>query len=244
MRIFDFHAHVGEGSRKSLSAQDLLRQMDAHGIERCGICPVEECISVHNRRGNDAVLRAVKEHPDRFAGFAVSNPWYGPKAVAELRRAFDAGLSGLKIHSVLQGFMLCDPLVDPLLEVAGCYKAPVYVHTGTMGNAMPFQLLELARRHPALAFVMGHAAYSDFWYDVFPVAEQAPNICIESSHAFPDLLQELVGQLGAERILFGSDVPESNFSLEVGRINLVTLTQTQKKAILEGNATRLLGRRP
>jgi len=240
MKIVDFHVHVGKGAKKTLLPEELLKLMDRHHIEKSVLCPVEEYISVRNREGNDYLIRLVREYRDRFHGFAVANPWCGREACDELRRALDKGLRGFKINSILQGFMLSDEMTDPLLRICAEYKAPVYAHTGTMGNATPFQLLELARRHPKVHFVMGHTAFSDFWYDVIPVMEQTQNIFVETSHASPDTIEGVVNRFGVDRILFGSDLPESNLPLEIKRLKLLRLDARQEKTVFFSNAERLL----
>lgn len=237
----DIHAHVGHGAHKSLDPNALLVQMDKHGVERCVICPVEEYITVRNREGNDYLAALVGEHPDRFLGLAVSNPWYGPESVDELKRAMGLGLRGLKIHSARQGFLLCDPILDPLLAVAEEAGGIVYAHTGTMDYALPFQLLELAERFPNIPFIMGHMGFSDFWYDVIPVMQRAANIYAETSHMIPDVIQNVIGTVGASRVLFGSDVPESTYDVEKGKFDLMDLMKDQVEAIMYTNAVKLLG---
>jgi predicted TIM-barrel fold metal-dependent hydrolase len=237
--IIDFHAHVGSGHFKSLSVRQLIRLMDSNGVDRAVLCPVDKYIAVYNRLGNDLLLRTIRAHSDRFQGLAVANPWVGRKACEELRRALDAGLAGLKVHSPLQGFMLCDPLIDPLLEIAREYRVPVYAHTGTMNNALPFQLLELAKRFPEIQFVMGHAAFSDFWMDVVPVLKQGSNILVETSHASPDFIENIIREVGATRVVFGSDVPESEYPLEIKKLLMFSLDDSEKEAVFASNAMRL-----
>jgi predicted TIM-barrel fold metal-dependent hydrolase len=238
--IIDFHAHVGTGAHKQFAPEELLRQMDQYDIERSVLCPVDEYIAVKNREGNEYLAKTIREYKDRFYGLAVANPWYGAEAVATLRHALDNGLQGLKINSILQGFMLCDPVIEPLLEVAQECKVPVYAHTGSMNNALPFQLLELATRFPEVSFVMGHMAYSDFWYDVIPVLERGANILVETSHAPPDLITAVIRKLGVERVLFGSDVPESGYAIEIGKFEWLNLSKTELDAVFSANARKLL----
>jgi predicted TIM-barrel fold metal-dependent hydrolase len=116
--LYDAHCHVGEGVHYRLSPEQLLAQMDALGIERAVLVPADRFIAVDNRAGNDLLLEATGRWPDRFWGFATVNPWYGGRAVQELQRAIEAGLVGLKLDPVLQGYMLCDPLVHPVIEAA------------------------------------------------------------------------------------------------------------------------------
>ncbi|UCD29059.1 MAG: amidohydrolase family protein, partial [Planctomycetota bacterium] len=148
MTIIDCHCHLGTGIRKRVSAEELLRQMDDANVARAVICTVDQFVAVKNRTGNDEIIAAVRNWPERFWGLAAVNPWFGDQAVKELIRCLESGLLGLKLNSHLQGFVLSDPLVHPLLEVCRNHGALVYAHTCTPITAEPFELSELARTFP------------------------------------------------------------------------------------------------
>lgn len=242
MRIIDAHCHVGEGRYKRLTASELIVQMDENGIEKAVVCPVEEHITVYNQEGNDYILQAVKEYPDRLIGFATVNPWYGERAVEELERAVGEGLRGLKLNSTLQGYFINDELVYPLIEAAQKMDIPVYFHTATPIFSLPLQLADLAGEFPAVRFIMGHAAASDFWIDAAPAASMHDNIFLESSlRSGSAVLQHLVGELGAQRLMFGSDTPASTISVELAKIDSLELSPADKEMVLAGTVLRVLG---
>jgi predicted TIM-barrel fold metal-dependent hydrolase len=239
--VIDAHAHVGQGRYKSLLPEDLLRQMDSHGIDRAVICPVEEQIAVYNREGNDFILTQVGRYPTRFIGFAVANPWYVQPAVEELRRAFRAGLRGLKLHPTVQGFPVNDPIIYPLIDVAALYRAPVYVHTGTAHFGEPLKVVELARQYPDVIFIMGHSASSDFWSDLGRCHQFASNILFETSRNGPSKYTNMALTIGVEYLLFGSNAPESLYSIELASIRDVFRDQADLDKILGANMARVLG---
>jgi predicted TIM-barrel fold metal-dependent hydrolase len=243
MSIIDSHCHVGSGLRKRITPEELLRQMDAHAVERAVLCTVDQFVAVRNREGNDHVLAAVARWPDRFWGLAAVNPWFQEDAVAELARCLDAGLVGLKLNSHLQGFVLSDPLVHPLLELCRVRRAPVYTHTGTFITAEPFQLAELARSFPEVPFVMGHMGFADLWTDAVPAALQAGNIHLETSLIDQMNIANAVEKVGPGRILFGSDVPESDLSLEIEKLGMVAMGEDDRRRIMHDNAMALWGGR-
>ena len=194
---------------------------------------------MRNREGNDDVLRAVQAQPDRFWGLAAVNPWFGDQAIEELERSLDAGLKGLKVASHLQGFVLSDPIVHLLVEVCREYDAPLYAHTGTPVTAEPFQLAELARAFPDVTMVMGHMGYTDFWYDAVPAALQSENIYLETSLIDIMNIQNAIAKVGAERILLGSDYPESDLSLELEKISMIDMDDDTRRRILGANAQKV-----
>lgn len=239
MMLIDSHCHIGKGRRCALPAEDLIREMDANGVAMAIVVTLDEYIAVRNRQGNDYVLSEVANRPDRLFAMATVNPWYGQDAMKELRRAFDAGAIGLKLHPLLQGFKITDDIVYPLVELAGEYGKPVYFHTGTPICAMPFQLTELAMRFPDVTFVMGHMAFSDFWYEVTEATNAVDNIYLETSGHWPSFIVEKAAQVGSGRIMFGSDLPKHSIGLEIEKINRYIVAEEDRNNIFCHTAKRV-----
>ncbi len=244
MRIHDAHCHIGKGHDYAATAEALLREMDACGVERAVVVPADRQIAVANREGNDVVLKAAREHPDRLTAFCTVNPWYGETALDELRRAFGSGAAGLKLHPVLQGFSIIDPVARPAVELAVGLGKPVYFHTGTPVCSTPFQLSELCLEFPRGTFVMGHAAYSDYWNDVVAAAKSADNMFIETSTHLPLVVRLLVEELGAGRLVYGSNYPLNSMGLEIEKITRYLAAAADIDRLFHGNLERILKGHP
>jgi predicted TIM-barrel fold metal-dependent hydrolase len=173
---------------------------------------------------------------------ATVNPWFGEQAVTELGRAVGTGAVGLKLHPALQGFVLCHPMVHPVVAECQALGVPVYVHTGTPPYAQPLQLVELARTFPEVTFVMGHAGSTDLKADAQVAADLAPNVVVETSWSLPARLRQLVEAYGADRVMFGSDAPLSYLGLELANHRAAELSAPDAAAVLGGTARRLFGR--
>jgi len=237
----DIHCRIGEGRIEETRPVDAaLREMDDAGVDKAWICPTDAYVAVRNREGNDFIANVLSEHPDRFVGCAVSNPWYGDDALTELKCALDKGLRVLFLCPPLQGFQLSDPLVDPLVELAVGYSAPIYAHTGTPICAMPFQFAALAERHPKGRFIMGHSGFSDFWYDVPHIGQLVENIWFDTSPNGPDSILQVISAAGESRVLFSSSAPSSDLSVELDKIKKLPVSDEVKKKILGVNAEALL----
>lgn len=239
--IIDAHCHLGQGCRHDVTADALLRQMDANGVTRAVIVPVDQYIAVYNREGNDFILGEARQHPDRFWPMVTANPWYGQAAVDEVVRGFKAGAVGLKLHPAIQGFKITDEIVFPLIEAAGKHHRPVYFHTGTPVSSMPLQLTELAMRFPGVKFVMGHMGFSDFWNDVADAARAAENIYLETSSHWPSFVVDMVRAVGSRRILYGSDTPMNLMDLEIEKIVRHVVSAEDRENILHQTAESLFG---
>ena len=240
MRIVDARCTIGDGRVASLSPDDLVRLLDANGVEAAVVGPPDRCLAVANREGNDFVLAACRRHPERLIGFATVNPWYGADAVAELRRAADAGLRGLILHPKLQGFLLADTVADPVVAVAAELGLPVWSPTGTPVHAMPLQLTELARRFPEARFLMGHMGHSDFWLDSIPAVAAAPNLYAELSYKQPHAIEAAVTTLGPKRCVFGSDAPFNDLRLELEKLAAAAMDEPARALVAAGTLLSLL----
>lgn len=235
MEIIDSHVHLGHGLNMALMPDALLAMMDKACVRAAVVCPMDKFLAVHNREGNEYVAGVVRDFPDRFTGMASVNPWFGKDAERELVRALESGLTGLKLHSVLQGFRLSDHIVDPLLRIAMDFKVPVYMHTGTAGCAEPFHAVELARRFPELNFIMGHAGASDYYNDTVRALEFCDNLWIETSRNGPANFCLWKTFNVIDRIVFGSNAPEYIPELEIANLKDVFTDPDERERVFSKN---------
>ena len=62
-----------------------------------------------------------------------------------------------------------------------------------------------------------------------------------STFRTPGVIEELVDGVGADRVLFGSDMPLMDPRSQIGKIITARISDEAKQKILGGNAGRLLG---
>ena len=238
--VIDAHVTVGKGLYFDLDPDQIIEMMDRHGIGRAILAPTDTWLAVDNQEGNDQILAWMHRWPDRLLGYATANPWYGQRALTELERALDAGLHGIKLHPARQGYMLLEPVVEPILALAAQRRVPVYVLTGVPIASMPLQLTELARRFPDVTFIMGRSGRTDFSIDLLPAAQLAANIYIETAYNLPATLSSIVQAIGPQRLIFASDIPMNNLGLELGKLELMPQWPAIRDAVLGTNMSQLL----
>ncbi|MDA0748526.1 MAG: amidohydrolase family protein [bacterium] len=212
--VIDGYCTLGVDREYDLTADHLLRAMDTAGVDRAVIASVDRCLAVRNREGNDFLLEAASLHSGRFIPSCSANPWFGEEAVAEVKRAIDQGARMLVLYPFVQGYQANDELVWPLLEVAGEAQVPVYIHTGTPGNATPWQVVDLADRFAHVDFIMGHCGATDFWNDVVEAAKANDRVYLESSLARPFSFSRYLGEVGGHRGMMGSFAPLNELTFE------------------------------
>jgi predicted TIM-barrel fold metal-dependent hydrolase len=119
---------LGEGRVAAMDKAGVDMQvlsLTSPGVEQLG---AGEAVALA-REANDALAGAVRNHPDRFAGFATL-PTPSPEAAAdELERAVgDHGFVGALINGHAGGRYMDDPFFWPILERAEALGVPIYLH--------------------------------------------------------------------------------------------------------------------
>jgi predicted TIM-barrel fold metal-dependent hydrolase len=94
--------------------------------------------------------------------------------------------------------------------------------------------------------LMGHSGGYDSWElldEAMAVARRLDNvyldICAMGRHY--GALEYMVGNVGAEKIVYGSDAPFHDWSAEIAHVALAKISDDAKAAIFAGNMARLLG---
>ena len=121
LELFDAHTHIGandpDGYRQTPDELlDALAGAGARGV----VFPMHEPDGY--AAANDAVLAAVAEQPERLVGFCRVSPH--DDALAEARRALDAGARGIKLHPRAERFALDHPEVDRVCALANERRLP------------------------------------------------------------------------------------------------------------------------
>ncbi|HZP82460.1 MAG TPA: amidohydrolase family protein [Chthonomonadaceae bacterium] len=238
----DGYCILGADREFDLTAEALLRDMDRSGVQQAVIAPVDRCLAVHNREGNAFLLQTAAAHPSRLIPACSVNPWYGEAAKEELKRALDAGARLLVLHPFIQGYLVNDELVWPLLEIVSEARVPVYIHTGMPGNATPWQIVDLAERFPDTDLIMGHCGATDFWNDVIEAGRAARNVTLEASFARPFAFARYAQALGPGRGIMGSFAPLNDLEFEWEQMRRV-LPQSDWPDVYGGTLRGLLAKR-
>jgi predicted TIM-barrel fold metal-dependent hydrolase len=83
----------------------------------------------------------------------------------------------------------------------------------------------------------------DAWAEGIMAAKESPNLYVDfcATWADADKVARVVGELGAERVLFGSDYTLFDPGHTLGMLEEAALSVEEKALILRGNAERLFG---
>ncbi len=239
--IFDTHTHLGQArhSGRVYTTKQMLRDMDAFGIERSLVIPFP--VVDDYRCQHDLIGGAVTSHPDRLIGAACLSPFLPLETFRdEVRRCREMyGFRALKLQPQYHGLNPLSTASDQFFETADSNKLVVICHTG---SGLPFSAPSLymlpARKFPNVQIVLGHSGGGIFVQEAITAALFCPNILLELSTLMPHHVLEVLSHVSSSRLMIGSDLPE-NISTEIGKILGLSIECQDKRNILSETAKSL-----
>ncbi|PKL76871.1 MAG: hypothetical protein CVV27_08040 [Candidatus Melainabacteria bacterium HGW-Melainabacteria-1] len=243
--IIDAHTHI-EGL-PDCEWQDppelMLRLMDEAGIDQAIVMTYCDAPLEHADYDPLAyVHNAVKKYPERLMGFARLNPG-SEQAVGLLEQAIlQQGFRGLKLHPFGYRIPADHECTLKLLQKAGQLNVPALFHCGDEEYTLPLQLERAARAVPETNIIFGHMGGYFHVQDAIDVARRCPNVYLETS-ATPHvhLIREAIELLGAERVIYASDGPGCDPSIERQKIEMIGLRDADRQRVFSANILRLMG---
>jgi predicted TIM-barrel fold metal-dependent hydrolase len=248
--IWDLHCHLSgvPGRTPDERIAQLMKYADRMHIERLvffmGFPWSYDPNPDEFRRQNDQVIQALSHWHDRAFGFVYLNPKYLEASLKELDRCVrDGPLVGVKLWVALR----CNHKnLDPIIRRAAELKAVIFQHTwlkaeGNLpGESTPSDLAELAARHPKTPLICGHSGGD--WERGIRAIRGLKNVSIGTGGFDPTagVMEMAVRELGAERIIYGSDIGGRSFASQLAKVQGADIPAQAKRQILGANLKRLL----
>ena len=242
-KVIDFHGHVGRWEKYGMidDPKILLGAMDAFGID---ISCLFHIFHPDGTTGNDLTAKFVAKNPERFVGFAYVSPTMPGCMIPELERAIDQlGFLAIKLYPPYTPWPFNEEPWHPIYEFAQDRGLTIIFHTDHFKNSRPRYFEELAPAYPRVNFVSGHSGnVPEARAEAIKAAQNHPNVYLEtcSTYRTPGVIEELVEKGGADRVLYGSDMPLMDPRPQIGKIITASISSEAKRMALGYNAARLL----
>ena len=244
MTIALFDAWCGFGGRKpgmrgQVPASHLADEMKRLGIGRALAHTAPENLDIDELHSN-AALRADCE----LAGNLVPCPVIlqnTPDLVPyekEVSVLLARGVGAVCIRPKQDAWSLADWSSGGLFRAPSARRVPVFCKESEVSLE---QAAELAARHPDLPIILTTLGYRSY-RTLLPLLQTFPNISLAMGHAFSihGVVEHLVATVGPERILFGTNFPDSEPMAAVTQLLYAGISDADKALIGSGNIDRLL----
>ena len=262
MRVFVNHCHIMPSEcMPEAGVEDLLRLMDACGIERA-VCFAPFVRQFEELGWDDPNVWLAEQSAgqDRLLGFGNLAP-QRPESLETLARLPELGLRGLKLHPAIEQFDLTDPQALDFYAAAAELGLPLDFHSGphhySLAAGAVLKHDEIAWAVPGAVQIMEHAGGIPFYYDALAVIgntygehprvyagiASVLNPKIRLWHLGGERIEEMSRILGAEALIYGLDFPynrteEVRADLEICRS--LDLGPGGQEALLGAKLARLL----
>lgn len=242
--IVDAHQHLGDCRvfDAVVDEQEVVGCIARHGLAHVLAMPfpgardphaVHDRIAALGERTDGAVRGIVNVTPHQDAG--------AYRAEAE-RCVRELGFVALKLHTIGHAVEPGSRDGRHVFATAAALGVPVMIHTGGAGEpfASPAHCLPLARAHPDVTVVLAHAGMGVATRQAGIVAAECPNVVLETSWCPVLDTAWLVSELGAERVMLGSDAID-NVPVELAKFDALGLTDAALARCLGGTAAEVFG---
>lgn len=255
VEIIDAHGHLGafptwmlERQQISDQAEDLMERMDRLNISKM-ILSGSQALFGDPLAGNRLVEKAAAHYPDRFFGYFVFNPHYHEILTPHFDEFFSREFFvGFKLLSSYWEVPVTDPRYSAAWEYADEHRLPILLHTWDDPYDFPALLTEVVSKYKDAFFILGHSGGSDRGRAAaVELARNNDNVFLEWCGSYQMTLpyEEVFSELGADRIIFGTDAALHSPAWELGRFASLSLPDEVLTPALGANIQRILAsRRP
>ena len=248
--IVDAHTHMGRLAEfhipRPSDEKGMLLQMDRLGVNRA-VCAPFLAWGPSPEDGHAYLADVLRRFPDRFSGYVVYNPSFGTEySLAQLEKWFgEPGFLGIKIAPSTHGYPADGPAYEPMWSWANERSLPVLSHTWRASpEDHPGLFVRVGRRFPNVKILLGHSGGDPAgMHEAIEAAKQCPNLYLElaSSQTAFGIVELMVRELGAERVVYGTDIPFIDGRWKLGQVLAAKIPDRDKEKILGQNAVGIFG---
>jgi predicted TIM-barrel fold metal-dependent hydrolase len=237
--VIDCHAHVGHAPALTDpwtaigDPEEILTRNREARIDQSVTFPISNDTY---EAANKEIAAVCKRYHGHFIGYAKHDPVTekGRIRAMLMYEYHELGLRGLKLH-VQPG----PEVLDTVAELG----IPIIYHPGRVA-----MIEGISRDYPSVDFIVAHCGsdLSADWREhlaAIELAGQRSNVYLDTG-GFVETryIERAIHQLGAEKVIFGSDEPEVDCRLEIFKIRMLKLPEAQEQLVLGGNLQRLLAK--
>lgn len=254
--MIDANAYLGNWPFRPLrytTPDALLGKMDALGIERAVVSPLENVFYKDQLAGNRILHDQVKVHADRFLPAFTLNPTF-PGWEEDLAICVEEfGMRVMRLHPNYHRFALDSEAGNAALAAARTHGFVVIIATGIEDTRHHHPLVKVpdvpsaeiaaaVSAHPDVRFLIAAGAFAAV-NAVWEQARRRDNLHVEISRVQGPVgdIEKLCDTLGAGHVLFGTNLPLHVPEAAKMAIAHAKISADERRQIAHDNAARLFG---
>lgn len=238
MSVIDVSTFFGKdpGQRVDYSLATLRQLMESHGISAALTLSLR---GVHDDHvdGNAETIAVCRSHPGLIP-VATINPQRGMDLEDDIRQIGDEGFRAVRFFpgALAQRWSPSSLSFQRVIELLAPLGFPIIAPGGQNDMIAP---LARTTAEAGLPIVFVEASYST-QAEVEEAARRYSHVYVDTARlSTPDAITLLAQEIGADRILYGTSMPQYSPQSSMNMIFRADLTTEERGQILAGNATRL-----
>ena len=246
MEIIDFHTHpfLTENDSICIYKADTYTTPDdlfSIGIDRFAgsVITYRDSGIGNTRLSNDAALALRNKYGNKFIPGFMVHPKFPEESIEELKRAESNGINLIgELVPYAYKWQYNDDGFEAILDYTDSKDFVYSMHTTDLEV-----MRNIAKNHKNTQFVFAHPGEQSQLLKHIEVIKECDNVYLDLSGTGLfryGMLKHLVREVGAERILFGSDYPICNPGMYIAGVEFEKIKDNEKELIFSGNAKRLL----
>ena len=250
-RIIDAHTHIGTyqmygwlSKPEYAGLPEMLAYNEKIGVGAIVTAP-HDIVQGRMEEANRACREAVTAFPGKIYGYISIVPSRGLDAVKKEIETYGAvkGFVGMKFLPGFYHGSLLSPGYEYAMDAALELNCPVLCHV--WGNDPSLSELKTAlKSRPELKLIVAHqgGGYARNTYECAEVIKSYPNARMELCGSLENSLgvEEIVGLVGEDKVIFGTDAVNLEPTFELGRVAFAPLSDRAKEKIFAQNYLDLL----
>lgn len=230
--IIDAHVFI----RSQADVSDLLHIMDQELVDKAVLCPV-----LPTQDALDLVCRVQKDHPNRFFRL-VRAGGHGVDVVSMLS---EENCAGLLLHPWEDNYDLSVSFLEPMMQRLQALKKPVWIQAGYPWRSEAAQIGRFAHLYPDIPMLLTNGGQINISGQgqaaAMHLLKTTANTYLTSAGVYrEDFLEEVMGDISKDRLLFGSNWPIFDLPLEIRRLQWAHVPLALKTRALGANLLSLL----
>ena len=230
------------GKSVPFTEHDLVAEMDRfriqHGLVR--LTPESAYLDLHY--ANELLYTACRASAGRLipcpivAATGGAQPPYETTQIADV---LQAGAGAVWIRPATDGWLLVDWMSDALLGPLQEHRVPVLCLERLVNLT---DVAGIAGRFPRLPLIFAETNYR--WQQaLLPVMRRFENVhlSIGSNYCVRGGIEQMVGRVGPERLLFGTGLPDIEAASAICQLMYAEIDEQAKRWVGAGNLERLIG---
>jgi len=194
-------------------------------------------------RVNQQLIQLSKTHKEIYALMRLT-PSNADWCKKNLNGLLNEKIVGIKCHPSIDKVRVTDPIFKEVFEIINDKHGIALIHTGRWLEMASYEFaIEIAKLYPKLRVIVAHMGGNELpnAKGAIEMSKNVKNVWLETSNCrIPAVIRWAVRDLGARRVLLGSDLPWGTMAANLATVKESLQNETDIHNIIYENLNKMI----